>query len=957
LNHQEFIRKWSAVNLKERSAAQEHFIDLCRLLGQKTPAEADPEGSSYTFEKGATKYDGGDGFADVWMRGHFAWEYKGKRKDLGAAYEQLLRYRESLDNPPLLVVCDMQRFEIHTNFTGTTKQVHRFELEDLAKEDARKILLALFTDPESLRPGLRIEQVTEEAAQDFASLAVRLQDRGVDPKVAAHFLNRVLFCLFAEDVGLLPAKLFQAILDAGSRDPREFSEMLGGLFEAMAKGGRFGVERIHFFNGGLFADGEVVPLDAEEIRLLRRIASFNWGQIEPAIFGTLFERGLDPAKRSQLGAHYTDRGSILRVVEPVLMAPLRREWAKIAVGVGELLDKAKGAKSAAAETKFRNQARDAIQTFRTDVLDRTQVLDPACGSGNFLYVALGLLHDLEKEVLTRLAEVEHGQFSLDIRVGPHMVHGIELNAYAHQLAQVTIWIGHFQWQIQNGFSFDTNPVLKRIETIECRDAILDLTDPAVPREAEWPDATVVVGNPPFLGDKRMLSELGESYVRSLRALFDGRLPGGTDLCTYWFEKARTAIASGRLKRAGLLATNSIRGGQNRRVLERIRESGSIFMAWSDEPWIVEGAAVRISLVGFDDGAEPDRTLDGTAVAVIHADLTGATSEGSAVDLTKARRLRENVGLAFQGPVKVGAFDIPGDLAREWLRLPANPGDRPNRHVVRPWANGMDLTRRPSDTWIVDFGVDRCEEEAALYEAPFEHVKKTVKPSRDMNRDAWRRTNWWKHGRSGEDLRVAVDRLARFIATPRVSKHRLFVWLDTTVFPDSAVVAIASDEDHVFGILHSRFHELWSLRLGTSLEDRPRYTPSTTFEPFPFPEGTLPRRTAERPPLSPTVAAIAEAARALCRLRDEWLNPPELVRLEPEVASDLRDRIVPRDERAAAELKKRTLTRLYNERPTWLVNAHAALDVAVAAAYGWPADLDDEEILRRLFLLNQEREPA
>jgi len=707
---QEFIRKWTASALKERSGSQEHFIDLCRLLGQPTPAEADPEGTWYTFEKGATKYGGGDGWADVWKKGHFAWEYKGKHKDLGAAYEQLLRYRESLDNPPLLVVSDMQSFEVHTNFTGTRKEVHRIALPDLERDGPRGILEAVFTSPEKLRPGVRVEEVTELAAAEFASLADGLRSRGHDPQKVAHFLNRILFCLFAEDVGLLPAKLLQRLIKAGERNPDDLTSMLGGLFGAMTDGGRFGVERIEHFDGGLFTDAEILPLRQAEIGILRRASALDWGQIEPAIFGTLFERGLDPSKRSQLGAHYTDRGSILRVVEPVLMEPLRREWRKTRETVLELLERSAKATTSAAETRARKQARGAIAEFRKEHLDPTRVLDPACGSGNFLYIALELLHEFEKEILLLLADVDEGQFSLDIRVGPQMLKGIEINPFAQELAQVTVWIGHLQWFLRNGFSFERNPVLRPIEAIECRDAILDLADPANAKESEWPEADVVIGNPPFLGGKRLRSVLGDGYVEAMFRVYDGHVPREADLVTYWFEKARAALEAGRLKRAGLLATNSIRGGASRRVLDRIQETGSIFMAWSDEAWVVEGAAVRISLIGFDGGLERERSLDGRSVEVIHADLTGSVGIAAAVDVTKARRLAENVGIAFMGDTKGGPFDINGDLAKRWLELPSNPNGKPNSDVLRPWANAMDLTRRPRGMWIIDFGVDRPEKE-------------------------------------------------------------------------------------------------------------------------------------------------------------------------------------------------------------------------------------------------------
>ncbi|HYV19373.1 MAG TPA: DNA methyltransferase [Verrucomicrobiae bacterium] len=925
---QEFIRKWSASTLKERSGSQEHFIDLCRMLGQPTPADVDSDGTSFTFEKGASKHGGGDGWADVWKKGHFAWEYKGKHEDLEAAYDQLLRYRESLDNPPLLVVCDMDRFEVHTNFTDTTKKVYTFALKDLAEERHRKVLEALFIDPQWLKPGTRVEEVTEQAAAEFASLAESLRSRGVEPRKVAHFLDRILFCLFAEDVGLLPKRILQQLIEAGSRDPDELTGMLKDLFDAMTMGGRFGVDRIHYFDGGLFSDSEVIPLRLKEIDILRRASALNWGQIEPAIFGTLFERGLDPSKRSQTGAHYTDRGSILRVVEPVLMAPLRRAWAQTASAVAALLEKAVAAKrQPAVETRHRKNARSAIERFRKEYLDSTTVLDPACGSGNFLYVALEQLHELEKEVLLLLAEVEKGQFSLDIRVGPHMLKGIELNTFAQELAQVTVWIGHLQWYLKNGFSFSKDPVLKPIDAIECRDAILDMSDPGHPKETEWPEATVIIGNPPFLGGKKLRSELGDEYVDAMFEVYEGRVPREADLVTYWFEKARAAIKAGKVKRAGLLATNSIRGGASRKVLDRIRDSGDIFMAWSDEPWVVEGAAVRISLIGFDVGEETPRYLDGSEVSVIHSDLTGGSATAGGVDLTKARRLKEALGIAFMGDTKGGPFDIPGELARGWLALPLNPNGRPNSDVVRPWMNAMDLTRRPRGMYIIDFGVDMTEKEAALYEAPFEYVRRHVKPERDTNRRDSYREKWWIHVEPRPAMRKALNGRPRCLATPTVAKHRLFAWLATEILADHRLIVFARDDDYFLGILHSRIHETWSLRLGSwqGVGNDPVYTPTTTFETFPHPNPTQGQR-----------EAISSCAAELDRLRSQWLAPPSAT---------------------AAELKKRTLTDLYNERPAWLTHAHAALDSAVSDAYGWPAELPEDDVLARLLELNSKRIPA
>ena len=387
---------------------------------------------------------------------------------------------------------------------------------------------------------------------------------------------------------------------------------------------------------------------------------------------------------------------------------------------------------------------------------------------------------------------------------------------------------------------------------------------------------------------------------------------------HWFDKAKRLVTDGKLARVGLVGTNSIRGGRNRSVLDRIVKLGAIYNAWSDEPWVVDGAAVRVSLVCFagKDAGLPTQ-LNGEDATRISADLTAGS-----VDLTNAGRLPQNAGVAFMGDTKGGPFDIPGDQAREWLQLPANPNGRTNADVLKPWVNGMDLTRRPRGQWIVDFGWTMSESEAALYEAPFQWVKERVYPMRQGNRTEANRTHWWRHTRPRPEMWGALAPLSRYIATPRVATHRLFVWCDMRVCPDSAVIAIARDDDTTFGILHSRFHELWSLRLGTSLEDRPRYTPTTTFQTFPFPEGLSPDIPAASYANDPRAIAIAQAARRLVELRDRWLNPPECVDWIDEPAPNYPKRPVPTPAAPLQELKRRTLTNLYNQRPQWLADAHA-----------------------------------
>lgn len=934
---QQFAKKWKASTLKERSGAQEHFIDLCRLLEERTPAEADPTGSWYGFERGAKKTGGADGWADVWRRGCFAWEYKGKHRDLDAAFAQLQRYAIALENPPLLVVSDMDDIRIHTNFTNTVHEVHAISLDEIHEPSKLEKLKWLFKDPERLRPSETTTGITEEAAHRFADLAQILRNRGGDAAKVAHFLNRILFCLFAQDAGLLPPRLLIRMLEAGIKHPDQANNMLKSLFRAMAdKGGMFGADLIEWFNGGLFDSDEIIPLEREDIGQILSVARLNWSSIEPSVFGTLFERGLDPNKRGQLGAHYTDPKSIMRIVQPVIVEPLAARWASVKAKIEACLSRGASSTDRGVKTKARNEAQSLFTGFLHQ-LANFRVLDPACGSGNFLYLALQALKDLEHR-----ATLEAEQLSLEpgftgMNVGVECLHGIELNSYAAELARVTVWIGEIQWMLRHGISPSKNPILKPLDTIECRDAVMNEDG----TEAEWPAADAIIGNPPFLGNKRMLSEFGEDRTRHLRDLFRGRLPGGVDLVVYWFERARAQIVAGKANNAGLVSTQAIRKGANRRVLERITSQMPIFTAWRDEPWVNEGASVRVSLIGFGAGGNPH--VDGKPVDGIGADLTPA-SKG--FDLTQARPLPENRHICYMGTSKVGAFDIPGEIARQWLKLP-NPNGRPNSDVLRPWANGQDLAGRSSDTWIIDFGTDMTEREAALYEAPFTYLRTHVKPKRAAQRRDAYRTRWWIHAEARPGLRAALQHMDRYIATPRVAKHRFFVWLPVTVLPDSRLYAICREDDFTFGILSSRLHTVWAVAQASrhGVGNDPTYNAGECFETFPFPKADRTLR-----------APVAAAARRLNELREKWLNPPEWVQFVPEVVRGLPKRAMARPGHEK-ELKARTLTNLYNSRPAWLVNAHEEVDAAVAKAYGWEdysSGMTDDVLLKLILQVNFER---
>jgi hypothetical protein len=942
LTPEAFVKEWQSTSSSERALYQRHFIDVCRLVGAQPPKETDENGLTYMFEYGLKKTDGKQGYADVFYANHFAVEYKGrgKYKDLTDAYRQLQQYRENLNNPPLLIVCDIEHWEIHTNFTNAPATVIKFTHADIAKTHYQAILRRIFSDPNSFHPEKNKLQITEDVAAKFKDVVDETVQLNNDPQRIARFMTRLVFCMFVEDIGLLPKRAYDGILTeiirTATRQRDLFPRYIKELFAAMATGGNVQMLDIHWFNGSMFSesDNDVIPLGYNALTALDAATDRDWAHVEPSIFGTIFERTLDEKKRGQLGAHYTHPDDILLIVEPVLMTPLRREWQ----ATQEEAEPIRARYSSAPNAAARAAAEKELLAIRARILEQVRtikVLDPACGSGNFLYISLRRLLDLEKEIITH--PLWAGLPPETIKVHPTQLYGIEVNEIAHALASVVVWIGYLQWRQDNGFFEMREPILSTMrENIRRMDAIMTPEG----TEPEWPEVDVIVGNPPFLGTKKMRGELGVKYVSQLHQLYEGRIPGFSDLVCYWFEKARAHLESGKVKRVGLLATNSIRLGKNRRVLERIKDTGDIFFAQSDRPWQLDGAAVRVSMVGFDDGTERERLLDDKPVEAITADL-----KNSQFVIKDAKQLPENANISFLGDVKGGSFDIPSSLAQEMLNGEPNPNGKSNALVLKPTANADDITGIWRDMWIIDFGVNMPLDEARQYIKPFEYIERVVKPEREKGKPT--RSEWWLHMRPGVSMRQALAPLKRFIATPTVSKHRLFVWMTTDILPSHLLVAIAREDDYFFGVLHSRLHELWSLRMGTSLEDRPRYTPTTTFETFPFP--FVPGK---EDFTDPRVQAVSAAAKALHEERHAWLN-----------------------EREGADSKDRTLTNLYNAldahrgkattkklKPAAVAFAprlaalHDALDAAVCAAYGWDAAIlsDDEAMLRALLDLNAAR---
>lgn len=968
----QFIEKWSKSELRERASSHSHFNDICALVGHATPTDIDPKGEFFTFEADVDNdTEKKRGWADAWYKSKFIWEYKGPHKNLDTAYQQLLRYRESLGNPPLLITSDTQKIIIHTNFTNTAKRIEVIDFDRL-KKDGLQLLEDAFHNPDAFKPSETQEKITEKTAESFVSFAKNLQEWGkrtYHPERLAHFVVRILFCLFAEDIGLLPDKVFSELVRVRYKDTTtdQFLKSLQILFRAMKEGSStFGSHVIPWFNGGLFEDDFVPEMLSANVRELLDACNKNWASIDPSIFGTLFERVIDESKRAQLGAHYTSKDDIMLVIEPVLMASLRAKWRKIKAEAENQIKQ--GISSAAFVT---------LKKF-SDEVSSIRVLDPACGSGNFLYIALHELLDLQKQIIV-FAE-EHNLSEIRLTVGPQQLFGIELNPYAHQLAQITAWIGYIQWRYENGFADISEPILKELKQIENRDAILYTNLPAgetkgikAVSEYAWADVDVIIGNPPFLGSRKMRPILGDEYCDALLKVYGNQIEGMPDLVCYWFEKARQHIANGKAKKAGLLGTQAIRGGTNRQVLDHIKDTGDIFMAWSDKEWILDGATVHVSIVGFDDGTEQNKSLDGLPAPSINSDLT------SEIDLSEGYILLENANLSFQGIVLRGKFDMPRSKAEEMVKKSDNPNNRSNSDVLKPRRTGDDIVNQNSDTYAVDFGVNMPIEQASEYLAPFEYLKENVYEKRQQANQAVAREKWWIHWNPRTQMREALAKLPRYIATPRVAKHRIFVWLDGKILPDAQLVVFAREDDYFFGVLHSKIHELWARRKGTQLRDAEsgfRYTSTTTFETFP-----LPWRSDEEPEKDSLYKAIAQVAKSLDTFRTNWQNPSDSLIL------------------GSSAFQKRTLTNLYNclelykekikgkkrseelwqqelrllfkvkekakqQLPVNLIvsldeietldSLHTELDNAVLDAYGWSRAISNEKILEGLLKLNLER---
>ncbi|MGA2494606.1 MAG: DNA methyltransferase [Roseiarcus sp.] len=926
-----FIARWSAGDGGQERANYALFLtELCDLIAAPRPDQASHEAAAnaYAFERAVTfREPGGStslGRIDLYKRGCFVLEAKQSRRPGGAKAvpEQgdwlaeheppagqrgrrvvapgwdvlMMRARQQAEDyakalpvaegwPPFLIVCDVGHcLEIYADFSGQGKNYAQFPdrqgfrifLEDLRDDAVRERLRRIWLDPLSLDPAKAAAEATRAVAARLAQVSKHLEEaRGpdgkplYDPEAVALFLMRCLFTMFAEDVELLPKRSFRDLLAKCVDNPAVFPRMVGQLWEAMDTGGfSFALEReVKKFNGYLFKNRTAFPLPREEIGELLAAAGADWRRVEPAIFGTLLEQALDPAERRRLGAHYTPRAYVERLVVATVMEPLRADWLA-----------ARGAAETARAQGDMKGAEKLVRAFHDKLCD-TRVLDPACGTGNFLYVSLELMKRLEGEVLDALASLtEAGQGRLEgLRgIDPRQFLGLEVNPRAAAIAELVLWIGFLQWHFRTRGGPPDEPILRDFRTIKVMDAVLawDAKDLARddkgkpitrtdsegrrvevwryrnPRRPEWPEANFIVGNPPFIGAKDIRGRLGDGYAEALWAAHP-RMNDSADFVIYWWDRAAELLTrkGTRLRRFGLVTTNSLSQVFQRRVVERhlrAKPAISLVMAIPDHPWTKatrDAAAVRIAMTvaaaGVHDGRlfetvkeealdtdEPQiamRETDG----VINSDLTVG------VDVTKVVALKANAFVCSPGVKLHGDGFIVTPAQAEHLGLGKRPGLEAH---IRAYRNGRDLTARPRGVMVIDLDGVLIDDVRRRFPEVYQHLLATVKPERDLNNEAYRRTNWWLFGRKNTLMRGFTAEVPRYIATPETSKHRAFQFLDRSILPDNKLVCFGLDEAFFLGILCCRIHVSWALRAGgwLGVGNDPVYIKSKCFDPSRFP---------------------------------------------------------------------------------------------------------------------------
>jgi hypothetical protein len=1017
-----FLATWKDSAGNERANKDQFLTDLCDVLGveRPRPTTGDPALDRFAFERDAVfSHEGGRttiGKIDLYKENCFLLEAKQGSEEKSAklgtakrntpswniamhdAFGQALGYAKTLDQPPpFIIVCDIGYcFDLYATFDGTWNhrpfphaQQSRIFLADLEKH--ADTFRAIFTDARSLDPSKHAAKVTREIAAHLANLAKSLEEAKHDPERVAKFLMRCVFTMFAEDVELLTRETFVKMLDRWYDDPDQFVPEVEAFWRTMNEGGSLPiVGKILRFNGGLFADPTALPLNKSQLWILRLAAQQDWADVEPAIFGTLLERALDAKERHRLGAHYTPRAYVERLVKPTIEEPLREEWEIVRAEVRTIIAAGKGDDDRKAEVAARKPVHDFYDRLR-----KIRILDPACGSGNFLFVALDVLKRLENEVLDLLHDlgdtamfVTHGN-----PISPEQFLGIEIKPWAKEIAELVLWIGYLQWQIRTR-GWRTNvpePVLRDYHNIECRDAVLayDRVEPLLdddgkpvtrwdgetmkvhpvtgenvpdessripvwryvnPTKAQWPSSDFVVGNPPYIGNKRMRDDLGSGYVDALRVTYSD-VPDSADYVMYWWRNAATKTEEGLIQRFGLITTNSIAHAAGRSIVSKHLNTAqmSIVFAIPDHPWAdaTTGAAVRVAMTvgarGHSEGVlgvvqeerpngtdAPDIVLE-TRVGFV----TGALTVGA--DMSSALSLQANDRISYMGVTPSG----DGFRMRRADVLALYPSIEARPPVLRRYLIGKDLVQNADEKFVIDYFQYSEQMARDSYPPLYQWLVDRVRPQRaarsgnTLDSSTYAR-DWWLMAKPRPEMRRALAGLTRFLATPETSKHRVVTFLDRDFLPDHTIFAIASDDAFVLAVLSSVIHRTWLLANGSTLEDRPRWRNITCFDPFPFPAANEEQKQ--------RIRELGEQLDAH-RKRQQALHPELTITGMYNVLEKLRSG-------EALTAKEKVIHE--HGLVSILKQIHDDLDAAVFDAYGWPATLTDEEILERLVALNHER---
>ncbi|WP_111896135.1 class I SAM-dependent DNA methyltransferase [Acinetobacter sp. MB5] len=911
----DFISRWKGVDGSERANYQLFLTELCTILNLPLPdpANKDTEENSYVFERRVTieQPDGteNNGYIDLYKRDSFVLEAKqsGKALDTSGwdkamlkAHNQADQYARALPisegRPPFIIVVDVGRnIELYSEFSrsGATYTAfpdansHRLRLEDLHRPEVQERLKAIWLNPLSLDPSRQAAKVTKKIAIQLAHLAKSLESVGHHPQGVSAFLMRCLFTMFSEDVGLLPNRSFTTLLEELQDTPEIFADMLESLWQTMNTGGFSSIikKKLLKFNGGLFADNQAISLDKSQIRLLLEAAKSDWKLVEPAIFGTLLERALNVKERHKLGAHYTPRAYVERLVLPTIIEPLRREWQEVQVAVLAYEQQGK-----------HKQAVTEVKKFHMHLCN-IKVLDPACGTGNFLYVTLEHMKRLEGEVLNLLHDLGEQASMLEmdgVTVDPHQFLGLEINPRAARIAEMVLWIGYLQWHYRtHGNVNPPEPVLRDFKNIENRDALINyerkevlldvsgnpitrwdgesyipsqITGEMIPDDsfqieqyryigvtkAEWPKADYIIGNPPFIGDKAMRRALSDGYVDALRSTWK-ELPESADFVMYWWHIAAETIRMGKAHQFGFITTNSIKQAFNRRIIEphlNAKNPLSITFAIPDHPWVdsEDGAAVRIAMTVGTLGEVEGRLLvsidekasDSEEIDVIFQTFNGKIFENLATgaNVAGAKALKANSNISSNGVMVVGSGFILSQEEAISIGLRTVPDlDK----YIKHYRNYNDLTDRSRNAMIIDFFGLTINEVQQKYPNAYQWILEKVKPQRDQNNRQKLKRDWWIFGEPRQGWRRMSNSLDRYICTGETGKHRHFQFLDRNILPDHRLIGFGLDDPFYLGVLSSRIHVIWALKAGGTLENRPVYNKTLCFDKFPFPSTTIDKK--------------------------------------------------------------------------------------------------------------------